>query len=53
LSPDDRRVWLRDFRRTYLERDPADLGRVVSRVMWKSAERIFRLVYSTLLTRPA
>jgi hypothetical protein len=28
---------------------------VVSRLMWKSAERIFRLVYSTLpaLTRPA
>jgi hypothetical protein len=25
---------------------------VVSRLMWKSAERIFRLVSNTLLTRP-
>jgi predicted AAA+ superfamily ATPase len=28
LTEADRRVWLRDFRRTYLERDLADLGRV-------------------------
>ena len=28
LPPEDRRTWLRDFRRTYLERDLADLGRV-------------------------
>jgi predicted AAA+ superfamily ATPase len=28
LRGDERRVWLRDFRRTYLERDLADLGRV-------------------------
>ncbi len=28
LSDEDRLVWLRDFRRTYLERDLADLGRV-------------------------
>jgi predicted AAA+ superfamily ATPase len=28
LPPDERRTWLRDFRRTYLERDLADLGRV-------------------------
>ncbi len=28
LDPEDRKVWLRDFRRTYLERDLADLGRV-------------------------
>ncbi|MBI4734606.1 MAG: ATP-binding protein [candidate division NC10 bacterium] len=28
LSADDRRAWLRDFRRTYLERDLVDLGRV-------------------------
>jgi hypothetical protein len=27
-------------------------GQVVSRLMWKSAERIFRLVSNTLLTRP-
>jgi hypothetical protein len=26
--------------------------KVVSRLMWKSAERIFRLVSNTLLTRP-
>jgi predicted AAA+ superfamily ATPase len=28
LPEDERKVWLRDFRRTYLERDLADLGRV-------------------------
>ncbi|HEU5323385.1 MAG TPA: hypothetical protein VFX28_21430, partial [Methylomirabilota bacterium] len=28
MRPADRRAWLRDFRRTYLERDLADLGRV-------------------------
>jgi predicted AAA+ superfamily ATPase len=28
LAEEDRRVWLRDFRRTYLERDLADLGQV-------------------------
>lgn len=28
LADEDRRIWLRDFRRTYLERDLADLGRV-------------------------
>jgi len=28
LDDADRRVWLHDYRRTYLERDPADLGRV-------------------------
>lgn len=28
LKDDDRLVWLRDFRRTYLERDLADLGQV-------------------------
>lgn len=28
LPEDERRTWLRDFRRTYLERDLADLGRV-------------------------
>ena len=28
LHEDERRIWLRDFRRTYLERDLADLGRV-------------------------
>ena len=28
FSDEDRRVWLRDFRRTYLERDLADLGQV-------------------------
>ncbi len=28
MPPEDRRAWLRDFRRTYLERDLADLGRV-------------------------
>ncbi len=28
LKEEDRLVWLRDFRRTYLERDLADLGRV-------------------------
>ncbi|MBI2156856.1 MAG: AAA family ATPase, partial [Candidatus Rokubacteria bacterium] len=27
LPPEERRAWLRDFRRTYLERDLADLGR--------------------------
>jgi predicted AAA+ superfamily ATPase len=28
LPPGERRAWLQDFRRTYLERDLADLGRV-------------------------
>lgn len=28
MPPEDRRAWLRDFRRTYLERDLSDLGRV-------------------------
>lgn len=28
MRPEDRRAWLRDFRRTYLERDLSDLGRV-------------------------
>ncbi len=28
FSAEDRSIWLRDFRRTYLERDLADLGRV-------------------------
>jgi len=28
LPKDDRLIWMRDFRRTYLERDLADLGRV-------------------------
>lgn len=28
LPADERRTWMRDFRRTYLERDLADLGRV-------------------------
>ncbi|MBI3014894.1 MAG: DUF4143 domain-containing protein, partial [Candidatus Tectomicrobia bacterium] len=28
LPEEDRRVWLRDFRRTYLERDLSDLGQV-------------------------
>ena len=30
LNEGDRRVWLRDFRRTYLERDLADLGQVAN-----------------------
>lgn len=28
LAPQEREIWLRDFRRTYLERDLSDLGRV-------------------------
>ncbi|MDR7516997.1 MAG: ATP-binding protein [Armatimonadota bacterium] len=38
IPPSERAVWLRDFRRTYLERDLADLGRVADLDQFASAQ---------------
>jgi predicted AAA+ superfamily ATPase len=52
LAEEDRTVWLRDFRRTYLERDLADLGRVADLDQFALAQNLFaartgqRLSYS-------
>lgn len=35
LPESDRKVWLQDFRRTYLERDLADLGRTSTSSRWR------------------
>jgi hypothetical protein len=40
LSEADRTVWLRDFRRTYLERDLADLGRVADLDQFARAQNL-------------
>jgi predicted AAA+ superfamily ATPase len=41
LSKEDRSVWLRDFRRTYLERDLSDLGRVSDLDQFALAQNLF------------
>ncbi|MFH1123182.1 MAG: ATP-binding protein [Pseudomonadota bacterium] len=41
LAKEDRAVWLRDFRRTYLERDLSDLGRVSDLDQFALAQNLF------------
>ncbi|MEW6684324.1 MAG: ATP-binding protein [Nitrospirota bacterium] len=41
LTDHDRMIWLRDFRRTYLERDLADLGRVADLDQFALAQNLF------------
>jgi predicted AAA+ superfamily ATPase len=50
LSPEDRRIWLRDFRRTYLERDLADLGRVADLDQFALAQNLLAARTAQLLS---
>jgi predicted AAA+ superfamily ATPase len=50
MTPDDRRVWLRDFRRTYLERDLADLGRVADLDQFALAQNLMAARTGQLLS---
>ncbi|MBW1982780.1 MAG: ATP-binding protein [Deltaproteobacteria bacterium] len=50
LAEEDRRVWLRDFRRTYLERDLADLGRVADLDQFALAQNLFAARTGQLLS---
>lgn len=47
---EDRLVWLRDFRRTYLERDLADLGRVADLDQFALAQNLLASRTSQLLS---
>jgi len=50
LPEHDRKVWLRDFRRTYLERDLADLGRVADLDQFALAQNLFAARTARLLS---
>ncbi|GBD31906.1 hypothetical protein HRbin33_00867 [bacterium HR33] len=50
LSDADRKVWLLDFRRTYLERDLADLGRVADLDQFALAQNLFAARTAQLLS---
>jgi predicted AAA+ superfamily ATPase len=50
LSIDDRRAWLRDFRRTYLERDLSDLGRVADLDQFALAQNLLAARTAQLLS---
>src|SRR5439155_12889334 len=50
LPPDERRIWLRDFRRTYLERDLADLGRVADLDQFALAQNLLAARTGQLLS---
>jgi hypothetical protein len=50
LPEDDRKVWLRDFRRTYLERDLADLGRVADLDQFALAQNLLAARTAHLLS---
>lgn len=50
LPEEDRRVWLRDFRKTYLERDLADLGRVADVDQFALAQNLFAARTAQLLS---
>jgi len=50
LSEEERRVWLRDFRRTYLERDLADLGRVADLDQFALAQNLLAARTARLLS---
>jgi len=50
MPPDGRRAWLRDFRRTYLERDLADLGRVADLDQFALAQNLLAARTAGLLS---
>jgi predicted AAA+ superfamily ATPase len=50
LTEEDRAVWLRDFRRTYLERDLSDLGRVSDLDQFALAQNLFAARTGQLLS---
>ena len=50
LSEEERRTWLRDFRRTYLERDLADLGRVADLDQFALAQNLLAARTAQLLS---
>jgi predicted AAA+ superfamily ATPase len=50
LPEEDRPVWLRDFRRTYLERDLADLGRVADLDQFALAQNLLAARTAQLLS---
>ena len=50
LPEDERRVWLRDFRRTYLERDLADLGQVADLDQFALAQNLLAARTGQLLS---
>jgi predicted AAA+ superfamily ATPase len=50
LPEDERRVWLRDFRKTYLERDLADLGRVADLDQFALAQNLLAARTAQLLS---
>lgn len=50
LKDEDRLVWLRDFRRTYLERDLADLGRVADLDQFALAQNLLAARTAQLLS---
>jgi predicted AAA+ superfamily ATPase len=50
LAEEDRTVWLRDFRRTYLERDLADLGRVADLDQFALAQNLLAARTGQLLS---
>ena len=50
LRDDERRAWLRDFRRIYLERDLADLGRVADLDQFARAQNLLAARTAQLLS---
>ena len=50
LPEEERRIWLRDFRRTYLERDLADLGRVADLDQFALAQNLLAARTGQLLS---
>jgi hypothetical protein len=50
MPPEERRAWLRDFRRTYLERDLADLGRVADLDQFALAQNLLAARTAGLLS---
>jgi len=50
LAPEDRAVWLRDFRRTYLERDLGDLGQVADLDQFALAQNLLAARTGQLLS---
>ncbi|MBI2160989.1 MAG: ATP-binding protein [Candidatus Rokubacteria bacterium] len=50
MTGEDRRAWLRDFRRTYLERDLADLGRVADLDQFALAQNLLAARTARLLS---
>jgi len=50
MPPEERRAWLRDFRRTYLERDLADLGRVADLDQFALAQNLLAARTGQLLS---